>query len=241
MKIPKNEVIDKVNNYHENKKEGKRYHFGVSALGDKCERKLWMNFRWCVDEQFSGRMKRLFRRGHMEELTIVEDLINAGFEVTDYGKDQKKVDYGSHVSSDMDDIIKINGEQMVLECKTHNDKSFTKLMKEGLKDSKFMHWVQCNVYMLGVGYTSCLYYAVNKNDDAVYTEIVKLDVELAEMYVERGQRIAMQDELPEPMTKNKTWWECKFCKYHGFCHDDGKITNKSCRTCRYSTACEDSA
>jgi len=103
-----------------------------------------------------------------------------------------------------------------------------------------MHWVQCNVYMLGVGYTSCLYYAVNKNDDAVYTEIVKLDVELAEMYVERGQRIAMQDELPEPMTKNKTWWECKFCKYHGFCHDDGKITNKSCRTCRYSTACEDS-
>lgn len=233
-------IRDAVNQYHENKKQSKRFHFGVSSLGEKCERKLWLKFRWTKDDQFSGRMLRLFRRGHLEELTIAEDLINAGFKVKNYGKDQAKVDFGSHLSSEVDGIITVEDDQLVLECKTHSDKSFKKLEKEGLEKAKPMHWVQCNVYCFGLGLSKFLYYAVNKNDDSIYTEIFNADYELAEKYIERGQRIATQDEIPPKITENPSWWECKFCDSYGFCHEGEEIKNKNCRTCAWSSALEDS-
>ena len=198
-----------------------------------------MKFRWCLNENFDGRILRLFRRGHMEELTIVQDLQDAGFKVSNYGDNQTKVDFGTHLSSEIDGIIEIEGEVLALECKTHSDKSFQKLKKEGVFKSKFMHWVQCNVYMYGLGCTKALYYAINKNNDEIYTEIIELDPELAERYIERGQRLATQDELPLPISDNPSWYECKFCNMYTFCHGKGEMINKSCRTCAYSTACED--
>ena len=63
--------------------------------------------------------------------------------------------------------------------------------------------------------------------------------ELAEAQ-KANKSIATQDELPAPITTNKTWWECKFCNFHSFCHGSEEITNKNCRTCAYSTSMDDS-
>lgn len=232
-------IAKAINQHHENKKQKPRFHFGVSSLGEKCDRKIWMNFRWAKDSQFDGRMLRLFRRGHLEELTIAQDLIDAGFEVLNYGENQSKVDFGCHLSSDVDGVVIIEGQKMVLECKTSSDKQFQKLKKEKLKKAKWMHYVQCNVYCYGLGLDKALYFVVNKNTDEIYTEIVEADYELAEKYIERGQRLAKQDELPEPISTNPSWFECKFCDYHGFCHGKEEITKKNCRTCAWSSALED--
>ena len=60
--------------YHESKKEKPRPHMGVSLLGHPCDRWLWLSFRWAIQEDFPGRILRLFRRGHHEENWIVQDL-----------------------------------------------------------------------------------------------------------------------------------------------------------------------
>ena len=36
--------------------------------------------------------------------------------------------------------------------------------------------------------------------------------------VDRGRRLATQDEIPPPISTDPTWFECKWCSAHDFCH-----------------------
>ena len=103
-----------------------------------------------------------------------------------------------------------------------------------------MHWVQMQVYMLGTKLERAFYYAINKNDDRIYTERVKLDKKVAEHYIERGQRIAMQEGLPHPLSTDPSWYDCKWCDAHSLCHKTKMIKESNCRTCAHSTQMEDS-
>lgn len=67
--------------------DGHRNHLGASLIGDDCSRKLWYSFRWVFKERFSGRLLRLFNRGHREEDRFVEWLEGAGFKVWAHSKD----------------------------------------------------------------------------------------------------------------------------------------------------------
>ena len=66
---------------HEARQELPRPHMGASIIGHKCERWIWLSFRWAVVEKFPGRILRLFRRGQMEEAIVHEDLRLAGCKV----------------------------------------------------------------------------------------------------------------------------------------------------------------
>ena len=241
---PMNTIQALIDAAHEKAAEDSRPHLGVSTLGHPCDRWLWLSFRWAVKEQFEGRMLRLFRRGQMEEATIVSDLRRIGIDVTATGEHQSRVSFGSHVSGSVDGIVSnlpnAPKTKAVLECKTHSDKSFKELVDKGLEKSKPMHWVQCQVYMLGMKLDRALYYAVNKNTDHIYTEWLKLDKELAQKYVDRGKRIALDDRMPPPVSTDPTWYECRFCAAHSFCHKQEPTKYANCRTCAHSTAKEDS-
>jgi len=54
--------------------EGPRKHLGMSEIGNDCSRQLWYKFRWMYSETHSGRMLRLFKRGHREEDRYIEIL-----------------------------------------------------------------------------------------------------------------------------------------------------------------------
>lgn len=222
MQIPDAQysVTSLIDKRHEANQEPPRPHLGCSLLGHSCDRFLWLSFRWAVVEKFPGRILRLFRRGHMEEATIVQDLQAIGMVITDYGDEQSRVDFGKHVSGSIDGIIQSgvpgSNKPHILECKTHSQKSFDLLKKEGLQKAKHMHYVQCNVYMLGKGLERALYYAINKNTDEIYTERVRLDEGLAMSAVERGRRIALADRMPEPMPgADRSYFLCKNCPAHG--------------------------
>ena len=245
MIIPEaeNSIQSLVYKAYEKAQEQPRTHMGVSQLGHPCDRFLWLNFRWVVVEKFNGRILKLFARGHREEDFVVADLRRIGVHVQSTGASQSKVSFGSHVSGSADGIVTglPNGysKKAVLECKTHSQKSFDDLVKNGLEKSKPMHWVQCMVYAHGMGLDRILYYAVNKNDDSVYTEWIHLDKALATKYVERGQRIALDDRMPPPLSTDESWYQCRFCPAHGFCHKQELPQKFSCRTCAHSTPKED--
>ena len=77
---------------HEERQEKPRPHLGASMLGHKCDRWLWLSFRWAVVEKFPGRILRLFRRGHNEEQQIISDLRAIGLDVrTPSAGDRKSV------------------------------------------------------------------------------------------------------------------------------------------------------
>ncbi len=63
-----------------------RDHLGGSMIGEKCERKLVYSFRWAKAPAFSGRMLRLFGRGHLEEFRFVSYLRRIGATVEEYSE-----------------------------------------------------------------------------------------------------------------------------------------------------------
>lgn len=216
---PQHTVASAINEWHAANQEPPRGHMGVSQLGNEDERFLWLSFRWAFEQQFPGRILRLFRRGHNEEKTVVQDLQAIGCDVRDYGKSQRTINFGSHVSGSRDGVIMSGVPEAprtpyLLEIKTISKSRFSQLCKNGLQKSNRTYWVQVHVYMYGTGLDRALFYAVCKDDDQIYTERVKLDKDLAEKYIERGKRIALSDRLPPPLTTNATDWRMKFSPYY---------------------------
>jgi hypothetical protein len=234
-------LIDEV---HESRQERPRPHLGASMLGHKCDRWLWLSFRWAVVEKFSGRMLRLFRRGHNEEQQIINDLRAIGMDVRVPSSGQSRVEFGCHVSGSLDARIEkgVPGATKtphIAEFKTHSLKSFNELNSKGVQAAKPMHWAQMQVYMLGTKLDRALYVAVCKDDDRIYTERVHFDKEAAQKFVDRGRRITLSDRMPEPMSVDPTWYECKYCLGHDMCFGSKTTKQVNCRTCAHSSALSD--
>lgn len=244
MKLPEpmNTISNLIDQFHESKAEKPRGHMGCSLLGHHCDRWLWLNFRWAVREEFEGRILRLFRRGQNEEDIIIRDLRAIGIDIR---SSQRRVVFGSHVSGSLDGIIEKGvpeapKKRHVAEFKTHSKKSFEDLLKNGVEKSKFQHFVQMQVYMHGTDIDRALYLAVCKDDDRIYTERVRYDREVAEKYIKRGKDLALADRMPPPISTDPSWYQCRWCPAHSFCHKAEPTKFANCRTCAHSTAKDNS-
>ncbi len=240
-KIPdfQNTIANLIDRAHEAKAELPRPHMGASTLGHPCDRWLWLSFRWAVQPKFPGRIRRLFRRGHQEERNIIADLQAAGV-VVRQSAEQTRVDFGSHVSGSTDAIIESGVPEApkkmhIAEFKTHSLKSFNDLTAKGVEKSKPDHFAQMQTYMHGTGIDRALYLAVCKDNDAIYTERVRYDKKIAEKLVARGTRIALSERMPPPLSTDPSWYQCKFCAAHSFCHETKLTEHVNCRTCAHST------
>jgi CRISPR/Cas system-associated exonuclease Cas4 (RecB family) len=236
-----NKTIDEINKYHEGRPSLPRPHLGASLIGHKCERFLWLSFRWAVREKFEGRLLRLFRRGQNEEATIIKDLRSIGVDIR---SSQDKVDFGKHFGGSVDGIIysglpEMPNEKFVAEFKTHSKKSFDDLEKNGLQKSKPLHYAQVQTYLAGLKFKHGFYLAVCKDDDRIYTEIVEFDKEFANKLINKAHTITMSDRMPPPLTTDPTYFECRFCPAHTLCHKTKMTTEVNCRTCAHFTVKED--
>lgn len=247
MEIPKQniDVVSLIDAHHESIPDEPRSHMGCSQLGHSCDRYLWLNFRWAVREKFKGRILRLFRRGHNEEATVVADLKAIGCDVQRTGDNQLWVTFGKHVAGSVDGIIESGLPEApktrhVLEIKTHSKKSFDKLEAEGVEKSKPMHYAQMQLYMAGTGCERALYISVCKDDDRLYAERIHFDKSIAEWLINRGQKIALAERMPDPITRDSTWYECKYCPAWDICFGSKCTKEVNCRTCAHSTPTESS-
>lgn len=240
---PTDNLPDRIYAMFEANQSPPRPHLGLSQIGHSCDRWLWLQWRWAVIEKIRGRILRLFRRGHDEEARLIEDLRAAGLVIseTDEQGNQHAVRFSAHLSGSMDGIVESGVPEApekphVLEVKTHNAKSFKDLCRQGVEKSKPMHWAQCHTYMHGKGIDRALYVAVNKDDDSIYVERIRYDKALAERLIERGHRIVNSERMPEPVSADPSWYICKQCPAHAFCHRGALPREVSCRTCLHSTA-----
>jgi hypothetical protein len=223
--------------------DGLRTHLGASFLGRRCSREIWYRWRWFKIKAFSGRMLRLFARGHLEEQRFVEYLDKIGGRIRRFDENGKQFlfsDLGGHIGGSGDGLVThldafgLTGTGL-LEFKTHGEKSFLKLKQVGLVSAKIEHYVQMQLYMGYFKLAWGLYFAVNKNTDELHCEWVQFKPEVHEMYRQRGIDIVGARRPPPRISNDRTWWECKFCDYHEICHHN-EVPAKNCRTCIYSDA-----
>jgi hypothetical protein len=221
------------------KDEGFRSHLGASVIGGECARHIWYGFRWFYNVNHSGRMLRLFNRGHLEEARFLALLLSIGCQV--YQQDEKGNQFriselGGHLGGSSDGVCVglpdiPNGHPALAEFKTHGEKSFLKLQKEGLRVSKFVHFVQMQVYMRKMNLMYGVYFAVNKNTDEIYAEVIILDTDIADQFLDRGRQIIMLKVAPERIPHaSPGLFTCRYCDHIGICHQ-GAGAEKNCRTC----------
>lgn len=230
--------------YESRQDDGLRPHLGCSIAGHECARFLWHEFRWVERAAWPGQMLRTFARGKLEEERVYADLRMIGVEVhADDGSSQYRVSaHGGHMGGSMDGVVIGLPESMhkwhVLEVKTANDKSWKALSKSGVEAAQFRHWCQMQLYMLLSELTRAVYISVNKNDDAIYLERVRLDKERAQALLDRAGGIIFSTEPPPRISDSREWWQCASCKYVEHCHGTAApLVN--CRTCAHSTPLTD--
>lgn len=216
--------------------EGPRNHLGASVLGDDCKAKSWNTFRWLKQEKFNGQKLRLFNRGHTEEARFVQWLRLVGFQVWEVdpetGKQFRITGCNGHFGGSLDGIgWREDTGYLLLEFKTHNDKSYIKLEKDNVLVSKPMHYRQMCAYGRAYNLKYALYQAVNKNDDNLHYEIIPLNWSDADDLFRKADGIVHAATQPPRIAQVETYQDCKWCHYSGICHR-GEPPDINCRSCR---------
>ena len=238
----RDDIVEAIYKASEREAGPARPHLGGSEIGGECERQTWYKFRWYKQPSFNGRMMLLFQRGHEEEPRLVKGLQDAGWQVEDVDPetlDQWHVEMFPHFSGSLDGIGYYNGESYLLEFKTHNDKSFKKLEKQGVAQAKPQHFAQMQTYMGAFGLNKALYMAVNKNDDALYIEIIDFNRDVYDGIINKAERIIHGYGIPPQSYELEARMSpCKFCDFKNICHGIEK-PDINCRTCKYSEPTRD--
>lgn len=223
-----------------------RYHLGASLIGDDCARRVWYQWRWTLKENHEPRMLRLFGDGHHLEPRVLAWLRGAGLELWqagEFGADKAMMRVSAHDGHfggtpdfigrripDLDDPR----EPALVEVKSHNEKSFNQLIKEGIMKTKWKHFVQMQVYM---GYHKlkwALYVAYCKNDSRIQPEMVQFDEVQYNKAIDRAGAIIWANEPPTRIGKNPAHYGCKFCHLQRLCYFGDVIPARNCRSCQWS-------
>ena len=220
---------------------GYRNHLGASGIGKECSRAIWYSWRWATRSNHSGRMLRLFETGHQAESRFIHDLRRVGVTVMavdpETGQQFNLRDASGHFGGSMDSVaigfVEAPKAWHVCEFKTHSEKSFNSLKKDGVEKSKPQHFAQMQVYMHLAGIERAFYLAVNKNTDELYQERIRYDAECALRLVAKAARIIASVEPPARISTDPGHFECKFCDHSAVCYGDA-MPERHCRSCLHS-------
>jgi hypothetical protein len=224
-------------------KEDQRTHLGASVIGRQCERYLWYLFRWCFVSEKTGRQLRLLDRGRKEEDRYVEWLRGMGFVIDTINHVTEKQftvsAVGGHFGGSLDGKgflpVKYNFKEKILyEFKTNKTgSSFNNLKAKGVAIEKQEHFSQTNVYGYLDDINYCLYMNVNKNDDDVHIELVKLNKEEGKRLCLKAEKIITSQTPPRKISESSVFFDCKFCDAKHVCHFN-KEPERNCRSCKFA-------
>lgn len=216
----------------ENAQQTKRTYLGASRLGASCERQLQYEYAhapMAPGKGFSGRILRVFERGHRTEDMVIRWLRMAGFILKTENADGRQLGFsvaGGRLRGHVDGVL-LGGPEgfsypAIWENKCLNSKSWKDLVKNKLAVSKPVYAAQLALYQ---GYLTlhehpALFTAVNADTMEIYAELVPFDAALAQRMSDRGARVIKASEagdlLPRAFVDSGNY-ECKFCSWFDRC------------------------
>lgn len=248
------QVLPHIRDAYADESDPYRTHLGASVLGQPCDRALAFSWLWASKSvprgrkgedatSAHGRMLRLWNRGHLEEGRLIALLLTIGVKIYQQdaeGKQFRIADFGGHFGGSCDGValgvpdLPV-GVPCLTEYKTHSDKSFAKLLEEGVRGAKPEHYVQMQTYMGKLGLQYALYVASNKNDDELHMEIIMYDGVTDKAYLERARSIIFADQLPDRIRgASPAFHQCKYlCDHKAVCFHTVQ-PERNCRTCAHS-------
>lgn len=209
-----------------------RDYLGASRLGAACERQLQYEYAKApVDhgKGFSGRLLRIFERGHRTEEMVIRWLRLAGFTLKTEDADGHQ--FGFSVASGrlrghIDGVL-IDGPDgfaypALWENKCLGAKSWREVEKHKLAVSKPIYAAQIALYQsyLQLHEHPALFTAVNADTMEIYAERIPFDASLAQRMSDRAARVIQATEAGELLPRSftdSTHFECKFCAWADRC------------------------
>lgn len=163
---------------------------------------------------------------------------------------QIKANLPPHMGGSMDGILHVPanyvgmfGYFMPIEVKTHNQRSFTAMKKNGdsIRWNVPQHFVQGNTYAVRTGCTHFLYVAENKNDDSLYIKQEVAETSVTALNIVRAEQIIYKENETH-IAKTQEKWRCRMCDYDAVCNRKKKDILDiaiNCRTCVHARPIED--
>lgn len=229
-----------------------RAHLGCSLIGDECERKSFFSFNWYTFRFHSGRILRLFDRGHREEPPLVDAIRSAGIEVLPVNPSTNRQwkfrdpDL-PHFGGSADAISRgwFGDDTWVgLEFKTAGASRFREFVKKGIEETSPTYYGQVQS-MMRLSQEDCnptpplnsfIEIVVNKDNDALYAEVIPRDAEVGEILKAKAARIleARSPSEVERISEYGDFFKCKFCDHASVCHGwDDVVPSVTCRSCSH--------
>ena len=209
-----------------------REYLGASRLGAPCERQLQYEYAKApVDhgKAFSGRLLRIFERGHCTEQMAIRWLRMAGFVLKTEDANGNQFGFsvaGGRLRGHVDGVL-IGGLEgfaypSLWENKCLGSKSWRDVEKKGLTVSKPVYAAQIAMYQsyLDLHTHPALFTAVNADTMEIYAELIPFDVGLAQRMSDRAVRVIRATETSDLLSRSfldPTHFECKFCAYADRC------------------------
>lgn len=209
-----------------------RDYLGASRLGAACERQLQYEYAHApVDpgKAFSGRLLRIFERGHRTEEMVIRWLRLAGFTLRTEDGDGRQFGFsvaGGRLRGHVDGVL-VGGPDgfaypALWENKCLGAKSWRELEKNKLAVAKPVYAAQVALYQsyLELHEYPALFTAINADTMEIYAEQIPFDASLAQRMSDRAAKIIAATEAGELLPRSfaePTHFECKFCAWAERC------------------------
>ena len=216
----------------EHQASSQRDYLGASRLGAACERQLQYEYAKApmdARKAFTGRLLRIFERGHRTEDMVMRWLRLVGFILKTEDASGHQFGFsvaGGRLRGHVDGVL-VGGPEgfaypALWENKCLGSKAWREVQKHKLAIAKPVYAAQVALYQsyLGLHEHPALFTAVNADTMEIYAELIPFDGGLAQRMSDRGARVIQATELGELLPRSfndHTHFECKFCAWAERC------------------------
>jgi len=214
-----------------NRAQPRRDYLGASRIGEPCSRKLVYEITHTAKDDgrdFDGAILRVFEAGHRFEALTIDWLRAAGFDLQTRKRNGSQFGFrvaGERLRGHIDGVI-VGGPDIGLhwpalwEHKAVHAKSWTDLVKRGLRLSKPIYFAQVQVYMGYMEIEQTLFTAMNKDTQELFHEIVPFDAAEAQTLSDKAVnvlRAANVGELLPRIASDADFYLCRMYEYAKHC------------------------
>lgn len=211
------------------RRQAPRDYLGGSRVGEPCARKLVYEITQAPkDRDFDADILRVFDAGHQFEALSIRWLRLAGFDLRDRGPDGGQIGFvaaGGKLRGHADGVIAAGpdvgiGWPALWEHKALGQKSWTDLVKRGLRLSKPIYFAQVQLYMAYLDLEVALLTALNRDSLALHHEAVPFEAAEAQRLSDHAVdilRAADAGELPPRIAQAADFYLCRSCPYATRC------------------------